>query len=91
MKDRIESIESKIKDLKKKKLNLERKNIHELAKLVIKCGLSDIDKTELAGLLLSAAHADEKDRGVWRQAGEKFLEPKHPTKTPEAAANSSTK
>ena len=59
---KIDSIQLKIDDLKKKKLELERKHSESLAKLIQKCGLADLDENVLAGALLSLAEQLESNK-----------------------------
>ena len=76
MNNRIELIEKKINNLRKKKRDIQKKNIEALSRLIVKCGLEEIDKATLAGALLSVTNADEEKKEGWRLAGEKFLSPK---------------
>ena len=70
---KIDSIQKKIDELKQKKIDLERKRSEELAKLIQKCGLSDLDENILAGALLSIANQLDANKEEWQKAGQMFL------------------
>lgn len=85
MSSRTASIDKKIEELKKKKIELHRRELESLAKLIEKCGVANFEKEILAGALLSVAKAKENEKEEWRKAGEKFLASKRSIRTKEAA------
>jgi Glu-tRNA(Gln) amidotransferase subunit E-like FAD-binding protein len=85
MSRKLASIDQQIENLKKKKLEIQNRQIESLAKLISKCGLENIEKEVLAGALLFVANADEKEKEEWRKAGLKFLTPKHSARAQTAA------
>lgn len=85
MSSRTASIDQKIEELKKQKLEIHKKELESLAKLIDKCGLANFEKEVLAGALLFVAKAKENEKEEWRKAGEKFLEPKRSVRTKKAA------
>ncbi len=82
---KIQSIDQKITDLKKRKAQMAQKHLQALARLIEKCGLSDLSPEVLAGALLEIKQQIPQKQEVWQQAGATFLESKKSTNSHNSA------
>ena len=72
---KIQSIDQKIANLKKRKAQLAQQHLMAHARLVQKCGLADLTPETLAGALLEIKQQASLKKEEWQHAGEVFLQP----------------
>lgn len=85
MQDKITSIDNKILLLRKQKKEVQQKKLEEDAKLIVSCGLDNVEREILAGALLFVAQVINEKKEEWRKAGEKFLTSKRIIRTKKIA------
>ncbi len=62
---KMQSIDQKITNLKKRKLQMAQKHLQAIARLVEKCGLADLNPKILAGALLEIKQQIPQKQEVW--------------------------
>ena len=81
---KIQSIDQKIADLKKRKTQIARQHLQAQARLIEKCGLADLTPEQLVGALLDIKQQSSQKKEDWQCAGEMFLRPERSAKTQES-------
>ena len=81
---KLNNIQAKIKKLQQHQNSIQEKRTAEIAKLISRAGLYEIDDSVLAGAFLflrDKLEEDTKMKEEWLVAGQKFLRRKSSTKT----------
>lgn len=82
---KIQSIEQKIANLKKRKAQVSQQHLHAQVRLIQKCGLENLDPEILAGALLEIKQRLPQKQEAWLTAGERFLGSKKSAKSQKSA------